>query len=202
MVERIAVVGGTPTWQRGMTSTISELGFEVTVFAALQEWSPGRGGSAVVVHSPDVSSLDAIELFASDYPFIPVVAVIPDLDLSSFSTAIRAGASGVVDDAESIEELRLVISSAVQDRVSTPRHLIRAMAHRIPASSHTADLITSPEGEWLRALAEGATVAALAEQIGYSERETFRILGDLYTRIGVSNRTEAIIWATRHGILD
>lgn len=202
MVERIAVVGGTPTWQRGMTSTIAELGFEAPVFATLDEWSPGRGGSAVVVYSQDDPSTDAIVRFTVDYPLIPVVAVIPDLDLASFSAAIRAGASGVVDDAESIEELRLVVSSALQDRVSTPRHLIRAMAHRIPASVHVADLISSTEGDWLRTLAEGATVAALAEQIGYSERETFRILGDIYTRIGVSNRTEAIIWATRHGILD
>jgi len=30
----------------------------------------------------------------------------------------------------------------------------------------------------------------------------FRILRDLYARIGVRNRTDAIIWATRHGLLD
>ncbi len=202
MVERIAVVGGTPTWQRGMTSTISEIGFETTAFAVIGDWAPGRGGIAIIAYSPDDSSLDEIEMFASEYPLIPVVAVIPDLDLSSFSAAIRAGASGVIDDADSIEEFRLVISAATHDRVSAPRHLIRALAHRIPASAHTADLITSAEGELLRALAEGTTVAALADQIGYSERETFRTLGDIYTRIGVANRTEAIIWATRHGILD
>ena len=76
------------------------------------------------------------------------------------------------------------------------------MASRIPSSPDPQAWITGDEAEWLRALADGATVAALAERIGYSERETFRMLGELYAKVGVRNRTEAIIWATRHGVLD
>ena len=42
----------------------------------------------------------------------------------------------------------------------------------------------------------------MADMVGYSEREMFRVLNELYATLGVDNRTQAIIWATRHGILD
>ena len=54
----------------------------------------------------------------------------------------------------------------------------------------------------LQLLAQGRTVAELADLDGYSEREMFRTLKDLYTRIGVTSRTEAIVWASRYGVLD
>jgi DNA-binding NarL/FixJ family response regulator len=55
--------------------------------------------------------------------------------------------------------------------------------------------------EWLRALAQGITVAQLAERHGYSERAMFRHLRDLYARMGAKGRTEALMLANRRGWL-
>jgi DNA-binding NarL/FixJ family response regulator len=202
MVQRIAIVGGKPTWQRGMEAMVADLGFGTVVCADLPSWEPGRGGQAVVVFISDDETLDTIVDFAAEYPHIPVVAVIPDLDLASLARAVRAGASGAIDDADPADELREVISSALRGRVSAPIHLARAMAQRIPPPPEISATVDGREAEWLQLLARGETVASLAEHIGYSERETYRMLGDLYQRLGVTNRTEAIIWATRHGVLD
>ena len=51
------------------------------------------------------------------------------------------------------------------------------------------------ELDWLRELAGGATVAQLAGRSGYSERAMFRLLRDLYRRLEVSSRTEALMLA-------
>jgi DNA-binding NarL/FixJ family response regulator len=48
----------------------------------------------------------------------------------------------------------------------------------------------------------GGTVQDLAGQAGYSERALYRLLHALYSRMGVSNRTEAILQASRRGLLD
>jgi DNA-binding NarL/FixJ family response regulator len=74
-------------------------------------------------------------------------------------------------------------------------------------SAHGAPLqdkewITPEEVEWLRFLAEGATVHELAEKVGYSERALYRVLHGLYGRLRVANRTEAILQAQRWGLLD
>jgi DNA-binding NarL/FixJ family response regulator len=202
MAQRIGIVGGKPTWQRGMEATVADLGYAAVGFSDLAAWRPGRGGRAVIVFIPDDKALDTVVDFVSEYPHIPVVAVIPELDLASFARVIRAGASGAIDDADSVEELSVVLSSAIGERFSVPLNLIRAMAQRIPAPPEIGASVDDEEATWLRALARGETVAGLAATIGYSERETYRILGELYQRLGVTNRTEAIIWATRHGVLD
>lgn len=79
---------------------------------------------------------------------------------------------------------------------------MRGFAIRIPTSPDAGSYISEEESGWLRSLAAGITVAGLADRVGYSERETYRTLGELYTKIGVTNRTQAIIWATRHGVFD
>lgn len=185
-----------------MEGTVSDLGYATVSFPDLSSWRPGRGGRAVIVFVPDDEVLDTVVDFVSEYPHIPVVAVIPDLDLGTFAKSIRAGVSGAVDDGDSHDELSETLSSAIRGRISGPAHLVRAMAQRIPPPPELGASVDEGEASWLRALAGGETVAGLAAQIGYSERETYRILGDLYQRLGVTNRTEAIIWATRHGLLD
>lgn len=45
------------------------------------------------------------------------------------------------------------------------------------------------------------TVGDLSAEIGYSERAMFRHLKALYFRLGVRNRTEALLWAKQRGLL-
>jgi DNA-binding NarL/FixJ family response regulator len=54
---------------------------------------------------------------------------------------------------------------------------------------------------WLRDLANGATVAQLAKQAGYSERAMFRLLRQVYARLQVRNRTQALLHARQQGWL-
>lgn len=55
--------------------------------------------------------------------------------------------------------------------------------------------------EWLRSLADSATVGRLARLSGYSEREMYRLLNRVYSRIGAQTRTEALLIAQRRGCL-
>lgn len=185
-----------------MTAVASDGGFTTVEFTVLSEWKPGRGGSGLVAWAGDPSVFERISAFRIEFPAIPVVAVIPDLDLGSFAAAIRAGVWGAVDEAEPAAVFHRVIESALDGQISVPRHLLTAMASRIPTAPDVSAWISDDQSRWLRALAAGVTVADLAGKIGYSERETFRMLGELYQQIGVKNRTESIIWATRHGLLD
>lgn len=51
-------------------------------------------------------------------------------------------------------------------------------------------------------MAKGVTIQELAKKVGYSERALYRLLHGLYGRMRVSNRTEAILQASRWGLLD
>ena len=62
-------------------------------------------------------------------------------------------------------------------------------------------MLSARDVAWLRALADGVTVASLARASGYSQREMYRLLSALYARLGVDSRTEALLRADRAGLL-
>lgn len=76
-----------------------------------------------------------------------------------------------------------------------------ALASMIGQDPHAGVEISDEEADWLTDLAAGATVVRLADDYGYSERAMFRRLHDLYTRLGVTNRTEALVTAQRLGLI-
>jgi len=61
---------------------------------------------------------------------------------------------------------------------------------------------TPAERRWLRLLAEGKTVAAVAAAEGYSARHMRRMLADVYRRLGVTGRIPALLAAAKLGLLD
>ena len=202
MQKKVAIVGDTPMWRRGVASILSESGFVPVELTNLSEWKPGRGGSAVIAAVPDLVVLDEIRRFREEHPLIPVVAVLAELTVSTYASAVHVGAIAAVDEQESATDLVLVLEAALLGRAAVPERLVRAMAARIPISPRPEAWIGPGQAQWLRHLARGEPISDLAEHVGYSEREMFRMLHDLYVQIGVRNRTEAIIWATRHGVLD
>jgi ATP/maltotriose-dependent transcriptional regulator MalT len=62
--------------------------------------------------------------------------------------------------------------------------------------------LTAREVEVLRAVAGGATNAAVAEQLTISERTVERHLSNVYLKLQVSSRTEAVRFAFTHGLAD
>ncbi len=96
------------------------------------------------------------------------------------------------------DEIVLAVDAAHRELSCLPttaaRTLVGALDDRTPS-------LTDNERAWLRALARSATVASLARASGYSQREMYRLLGELYRRLGVSTRTEALLRADRLGLL-
>jgi DNA-binding NarL/FixJ family response regulator len=201
MSTRVAVAGSSPTWRRGMGAVLGEAGYHAVTLRDLNEWSLGLGGSAVVAGIDEDADLDAVHYFSLEHPHIPVIAVITELTLTSFAEAIRQGSTAVIDEDDPTEAIVLVLASALEGRPAVPQHLLRALAQLVPDARDAESWLDPTQVSWLRAMARGVTVAELAQDIGYSERAMFRNLKNLYIRIGVRNRTEALLWASRHGLL-
>jgi DNA-binding NarL/FixJ family response regulator len=100
------------------------------------------------------------------------------------------------------ETVRKVFDAAVAGKSLLPVEVVRGLVTPQSSPEEEYDNVPSPqEIGWLRELAFGTTVARLADRAGYSERAMFRLLRDLYARIGVRNRTEALMRAQEHGWL-
>jgi DNA-binding NarL/FixJ family response regulator len=130
-----------------------------------------------------------------------VVAILADTSVRSYLQAILAGAVTAVPRNALPETVRQLIEAVVAGRSVLPVEVVRALASPRAAAAENHDLPSPREIDWLRQLASGTTVAQVADSAGFSERAMFRLLRELYSRMGTRNRTEALMLAKERGWL-
>ena len=189
---RIALVGSVPAFRRGLASALADRGAPVSEVPDGEPVPPGCGVVLVTVRSPE-----ELHLLTPGARQAVVVAVLPDGSPASHREAFRLGASAAVAENESVEEIVEVVLAASEGRARLPSKIARILA----TSSVASTPVSTQERGWLRSLAHGATVAELAEESCYSERELYRRLGRLYRRLGAETRAEALVRAAKAGIL-
>jgi DNA-binding NarL/FixJ family response regulator len=114
--------------------------------------------------------------------------------------ALTAGAVAVVPRHALPATVREVFEAALHSRCILPVDVLRALAAASPSTTLQPDIVPSPqELEWLRQMADGRTVARLAASVGYSDRMMFRLLRNLYDRLNVKGRTDALVLARTMG---
>jgi len=132
---------------------------------------------------------------------VVTIAVLPFLDLEGYVRALSLGVDGVVyADTSSIITADVIVAAA-QGEVLLPSQAAQAMA-KLAHRERPSTELDAVDLELLRALSEGTTVAQIAERLHYSERTVRRYLQNVYLRLGVRNRAEAITTAARLGLLD
>jgi DNA-binding NarL/FixJ family response regulator len=94
-------------------------------------------------------------------------------------------------------KLRAAFRAAGEGSALLPTDVVRALADQGAENAASADHLSQQEISWLRDLANEVSVGQIAEDTGYSERMLFRLLRDLYTKLG--NRTEALMLARQRG---
>lgn len=198
----MSVAGGSPAWRRGVAAVLEDAGYETEPFAAISDWKPGVGGSAVIAQVDNEAAENALRQHSAAFPHIPLLAVVEDASAATTAHLLRLGATAVLDENEEVETFPDAVRASLQGRSSLPTIVVRAMAQSVPDRRDVTRWLDDNEAAWLRRMSQGQTVSEIADDLGYSERAMFRILRNLYTRLGVKNRTEALIWASRNGLLD
>jgi len=132
---------------------------------------------------------------------VVTIAVLPFLDLEGYVRALSLGVDGVVYADTSSVITADVMVAASQGEVLLPSQAAQAMA-KLAHRERPSTELDAVDLELLRALSEGTTVAQIAGRLHYSERTVRRYLQNVYLRLGVRNRAEAITTAARLGLLD
>jgi DNA-binding NarL/FixJ family response regulator len=201
MSVRIAVSDPLPLFRRGIMATLGDAGFEPEDPDDLLAWIRQEQRRVVVLtlQSPkDWTLLAQLQDYQAD---VLVVAMLADASVPAYVQAVLAGAVAVLPRDAPIETVRRVFGAALQGQSLLPAEVVRALASPRRASEGDRGGPSVQEIEWLRELASGSTVSQLANRAGYSERAMFRLLRDLYARLQVHNRTEAMMLARERGWL-
>ncbi|MQA99157.1 MAG: hypothetical protein GEU78_02500 [Actinobacteria bacterium] len=197
----LAVVDRFPPYRHGLSVALSEAGFQVEETVELQAWGSQAGRRIAVFSIRGPSDIRDLRLAVARNRDLAVVAIHEQDDVVSLRQCVAAGATACLPAGASMEEIVGAIHVAATGLSLIPTELLRDLV-RAEDRAPEACPLSSLEIEWLRSLARGMKVTKLAESVCFSEREMYRRLHDLYVRMGVAGRTEAVVRAARWGVLD
>ncbi|HEX5617979.1 MAG TPA: response regulator transcription factor [Solirubrobacteraceae bacterium] len=160
-----------------------------------------------VEHAPDVVLMDiempgkdgiqATRELLAERPGTPVVILTSFSDRDRILAALDAGAVGYVLKDAQPDELARAIEAAAAGQA--PLHPLAA--RELLADRHAVGpQLSAREEEVLALLAQGLPNKLIARRLEISERTVKGHLTHIFERIGVSDRTQAALWARERGV--
>jgi DNA-binding NarL/FixJ family response regulator len=167
---------------------------------------------------PDVVLLDLDLKGASSLDFLPalvangttrVVILSANRDQATLMQAVKLGARGVVSKEAPTEDVLLAVRAVHGGDLWLNQSLMRAMLGQLVAPAPAVDpesariaTLTARERDVIGMLVKGngALNKELAEKAFISERTLRNHLTTIYQKLGVANRLELYVYATRHAL--
>jgi DNA-binding NarL/FixJ family response regulator len=146
-----------------------------------------------------VDGIEATSRIKSELPDIAIVVLTSFSDRERIVGALDAGAAGyVLKDAEPEELARAIAAAARGEAPLDPKAASALLsARRAP----TSPPLSPREREVLAMVRAGLPNKLIARRLEISEKTVKTHLTSIYRQIGVTDRTQAALWAERHDIV-
>ncbi len=146
---------------------------------------------------PDSCGLEAISAVRAQAPTVRIVILSADNRPETIQAAIEMGASGYIPKQADSRQLMQALTAALQGGIPLPA----LMLARLPEPHEASRVELTPrQTDVLRLLIEGHTNKLICRHLGLSESSVKTHLEDVYRRLGVSSRTQAVVAAARLGM--
>jgi DNA-binding NarL/FixJ family response regulator len=208
---RIVLADDHAVVRKGIREFLEEEG-DIHVVA---EASDGQQAVAQVAeHQPDVAVLDiqmpgtggieATRRIKAEFPEVRVLILTAYDDDPYIFALLQAGASGyMLKTADSDELVRAVRAvhrgESALDQAVTQKVVHQLATGRPLGAQATVEALTDREAEVLRLAAKGQTNKAIGTALGISDRTVQGHLANIYGKLNVSSRTEAVTEALKLG---
>ncbi len=150
---------------------------------------------------PDVDGIEVTKRLAEGSPDTRVIVFTSFSDRDRIVEALDAGAIGyLLKDAEPHEIEAAIRAAARGEAPLAPKAAAALLADRSSRSTSDVEL-TGREREVLQLVVDGMANKQIARRLGISEKTVKGHLTNLFQRIGVTDRTQAALWAERTGVL-
>lgn len=150
---------------------------------------------------PELSGVEATRQIRAAAPRVRILALTAYSDDPYIYGLLDAGATGyILKTAEGREIVRAVRSVALGQSVIDPAVASRLIARIAQPSAH-ADILTDRELDVLRLAARGLTNKQIGSDLAISDRTVQNHLANIYTKLGVASRTEAVTSALQRDLI-
>jgi DNA-binding NarL/FixJ family response regulator len=157
------------------------------------------------LNMPGLSGIEATRQIVQTSPHIRILVVTMFDEDASVFTAMRAGARGyILKDAEKAELVRAIQAIGNGEAIFSPAiasQLIAFFATPFPlAQKDIFPELTDREREILHLIATGATNSEIAKQLTLSTKTVSNYVSNIFSKLQVADRAEAIIRARDAGL--
>ncbi|MDI3089678.1 response regulator transcription factor [Priestia megaterium] len=160
------------------------------------------------LNMPKMSGLEAIERLKEQQSTIPIIILTTYNEDKLMIRGLSLGAKGYLLKDTSRENLFRTIESAIRgETLLQPEITSRIFSFKekqsfsAPSLASEKVIFTEREQNILQAVAEGSTSKKIALELGISERTVKAHLTNIYTKLGVNSRSQAVAIAVDRGII-
>ncbi len=156
------------------------------------------------IRMPDGDGLNALGRIKLERPNMPVLILSTYDNPTYVARAVALGANGYLLKGASREKLLEAIRLAAQGQTSWTREELRRVTGALATPRLAGDVevpLTQRESEVLRQLAHGLTNKEIALALHISYETVKEHVQHILRKIGVSDRTQAAVWAVRKGLV-
>jgi DNA-binding NarL/FixJ family response regulator len=153
---------------------------------------------------PSGDGLTTLGRIKLDHPNLPIVMLSTYDNPTYIARAVALGAGGYVLKGSSREKLLETIRTAAKGDNAWTREELRRVTGALATPRLAGDVevpLTLRESEVLRQLAFGLTNKEIAQSLGISYETVKEHVQHILRKVGVSDRTQAAVWAVRQGLV-
>ncbi len=176
---------------------------------ALEQFKTARPDVVLMdIRMPEMDGVEATRRLVAEYESALVIILTTFDDDQYIFEGLRAGALGYllkdVSGTELAEAIRTVHAGGALIEPSVARKMVAEFARLPSTGSVETDLIdplTEREEEVLRMLAQGLTNREIAQRLHLAEGTVKNYVSTVLTKIGVRDRTQAALKASKLGLI-
>jgi DNA-binding NarL/FixJ family response regulator len=208
---RVLLVDDHAIWRGGVKSMLEDTEFEIVGEAssgaeAIEQARTLQPQLILLdIRMSGGDGLDALGVLKREHPTTAVVMLTTYDNPTYLARAVAGGAAGYllkgVERDELMETLRQIVNG---ESLLSPQDLTRSLRGIDPQSAGAADLIqplSERELEVLRLLSTGLSNRDIAPILFISESTVKTHIEHIISKLGVSDRVQAAVWAARHGLV-
>lgn len=159
------------------------------------------------VRMPDMGGVEATKQIKKRFPDVEVLVMTAYDDDEFIFASLEVGASGYLLKTAPVKELIQAIHEVAEGQSALDPGVARKVLRQIKEGSHRkkphdmAELLTEREQDVLRLLGESKTNKEIGEVLIISDRTVQTHLSNIFQKMKVNSRTEAVLTAIRRGWL-
>lgn len=210
MSKRVLIVDDHEVIRMGLRVLFENTEIEIAAEAS----TASEALEAIGTTNPDVVLLDirmeggdglnALGRLKLDHPDLPVILFSAYDNPTYIARAVALGASGYVLKSAPPERLLEALRTALNGESAWTREELRRVTGALATPRLSQDIevpLTQRESEVLRQMALGLTNKEIAKMLGISYETVKEHVQHILRKIGVTDRTQAAVWAVRKNLV-